>query len=155
MATDDRIRQHNRRPLLLYATITVIPKTTAALRPKNFRSALRPNSLGTLKGMAWQEARDRKRQRLIECLEMRSKAVAAVREAAELEKDAIVAKELADRLRVRANKARARASRLNLRLEHLESRKEEEELFQSPCNMEDRCRWPIRSSTIGYRTHGE
>ena len=71
MATDDRIRQHNRRRrLLLYATITVIPKTTAALRPKNFRSALRPNSLGTLKGMAWQEARDRKRQRLIdECLE--------------------------------------------------------------------------------------
>ena len=78
--------------------------------------------------MAMEEARDRKRQRLSdECLEMRCKAVAAVREASELEKDAIVAKELADRLRVRANKARARASRLNLRLEHLESRKKEEE----------------------------
>ena len=100
--------------------------------------------------MAWQEARDRKRQRLIECLEMRSKAVAAVREAAEWEKDALNAKELADRLRIRANKARARASRLSLRLEHLESRKEEEELFESPRNTEGHCEQD--RCTIGYRT---
>ena len=82
---------------------------------------------------------------------MRSKTALAVSEAAEWEKDALNAKELADRLRIRANKARARASRLSLRLEHLESRKEEEEeeLFESPRNTEDRC------STIGYRTPGE